>query len=299
MRILHLTDTHLGARAWFTGAPGDWSRAADHHRALELALQPALEDRVDLVLHTGDVFDRSSPPAQWVHAFVALMREVARHCPVVLMPGNHDRHGLSRHMPVPGPGITVVDDPTRLEIGGVALGVVPFTRIRETWTLRAKKAIGPGVDLLLAHQAFDGHRVPGLTFLASRRDDTIGAEHLPDGVRHVLTGHLHPRQVVQVGEATVVCPGSTERTAFSEEGQTKGTALWELGRELRWSFVDLPSRPRLTVRTPADLAGVVPGTLVRLAGPVAPEEVHARGGWLTAPRKPGPPRVRQATPLLC
>jgi DNA repair exonuclease SbcCD nuclease subunit len=104
-----------------------------------------------------------------------------------------------------------------------------------------------------------------------------------------MCGHLHPRQVVRVGGAQVVMPGSTERTAFSEAGETKGYAIWTLGAQVSWAFVDLPGRPLVRVDGPADLDRVVPGAIVR--GELDPAEVTARGGWpvRVAPRAPRPP----------
>jgi hypothetical protein len=53
--------------------------------------------------------------------------------------------------------------------------------------------------------------------------------------------------LTEVGGAAVVCPGSTERTAFSGRHETKGYARWELGRQVGHRFVDLPSRPMVQV----------------------------------------------------
>lgn len=286
MRILHLTDTHLGASWFVTGAPPGWSRADDHLAAARTALGPALRGEVDLVVHSGDVFDRSRPPRRALLAAEALFHEVA--VPLVLMPGNHDRRGLSRSLPRPRPGLHVVDRPARLVVRGVALAVVPFVRDAAGWARAARAAVGPGADLLVAHQAFHGARVPGLEFRVGRQADTIGEEHVPAGVRHVLCGHIHPRQVVRVGGAEIVMPGSTERTAFSEAGETKGYALWTLGARVGWTFVDLPGRPLVRVDEPRDLDRVVPGAIVR--GDVDPAEVSARGGWAmrVASRSPRP-----------
>jgi DNA repair exonuclease SbcCD nuclease subunit len=282
VRILHLTDTHLGIEGWYRGAPPGWRRADDHLAAMRIALRPAFTGEVDLVLHTGDLFDRSRPPARAVAEAAALLAEVGRCVRVLVMPGNHDRRGLRGHFPDAIPGVTVVDEPTRIDVGDVRVALVPFFRDAFAWR-DAAAALG-GADLLLAHQAFDGARVPGLTFRAGAQNDTIGAAHLPPGIRHVLCGHIHPRQVLRVGGATVVMPGSTERTMFAERGETKGYALWDLAGAPKWRFVDLPSRPMVFVRSPGDVAEVVPEALVRvdkeLRTPEIEREVLARGGWL-------------------
>lgn len=283
MEILHVTDTHLGLRRYVRGGPPGWSRAADHLDGFRRALGPALAGEVDLVVHSGDLFDRSRPPAEAVLAAGALLTEVGRQVPVVLLPGNHDRHGLLRHFPRPPSGVHVVDAPERLRVAGVSLALVPFRRDAEHWADDAGRAWGGGADLLVAHQAFHGAWAPGITFHEGAQRDTVGVRHLPPGVRHVLCGHLHPRQVVRVGEAEVVQPGSTERTSFVERDQVKGYCRWTLDRRVTWRFVDLPTRPMAVVEGEADVAGVGPGTLVRCRRPDLEREVEARGGWLVGP----------------
>lgn len=294
MRILHLSDSHLGKTLRVRGAPAGWSRALDHRAALSAALNAA--GPVDLVVHTGDLFDRSRPPPAEVAAASRWLIALARQVPVVVLRGNHDRRGLSRTVPMTTPGLHVVDHATRLVVAGLALACVPFLADAEGWAAAARRAVGPGVDLLLCHQAVDGCRVPGVagqpgfTFRVGGQRDTIGERHLPPGVSQVLCGHLHPRQVVQVGPTTVVMPGSTERTSFSEREQVKGAALWELDKAPWWRWLDLPGRPMAVVRVAEDLGRVGPGTLVRLdsADPALDAAVRAAGGWCVGP-PPGTP----------
>lgn len=302
MQILHLTDTHLGMRRFVRGAPPGWSRADDHLAAMRTALQPALHEQVDLVVHTGDLFDRSRPPRRSIAQAADLLCEVARRVPVVLLAGNHDRRGLRPHLPLLTPGLHVVDQAERLVVAGVALAVVPYLSDAAGWAAAARRAVGPGVDLLLCHQAFDGCQVPGFTFRAGRQRDTIGAAHLPAGVRHVACGHIHPRQVLQVGHACVVMPGSTERTSFSERTQPKGAAVWRFDASVTADFVDLPTRPMVLVQQPGDLAAVKPGSLVRTTDAQLEPLVLARGGWLCGrpadAAAPAPRRPRPQLPLF-
>jgi DNA repair exonuclease SbcCD nuclease subunit len=307
VRLLHVTDTHLGARLYARGAPPDWCRADDHLAALERALQPAREGAVDLVVHTGDLFDRSQPPADARLAAAELLESVARQVPVVVIAGNHDRHGVGRS--VPGRGqLHVVDDAAAIDVGGLRLAAVAYKRTAEAFADGCRRAWGGGADLLLCHQSFDGVRVGRFTFRVGRQRDTVGEEHLPAAVRHVLCGHIHPRQDIRVGGATVVHPGSTERTAFSEAGERKGYAVWELSDRVRWRRVDLPVRPMVLVRGPEDLARVEPGVLVRVdrrarQRGLLDHDAGRLGGWVVgkpgvAPGAPPPRRARPALPLL-
>lgn len=297
MRVLHLTDTHLGAWWRVNGAPPGWSRAADHHQAFEGALDLADELAVDVIIHTGDVFDRSRPPWAWVNAAAEALTRAARRRPVIVLSGNHDRHGLSRTLPLHVPDLHIVDTPQhlvlRLPTGTLRLACVPYSRSVTGWVHGATKALTPGADLLLTHQAFHGVVVPGLTFRVGAQPDTVGAAHL-DGLPPplaILCGHIHPRQVVDCAGVPVVHPGCLVHTAFRDRAHPEGVALWTLGDGVRWDFVDRPSRALRVVTDTSDLARVQPGDLVRVRSPERVADVLAAGGWIL-PTRSRPPHAR-------
>lgn len=286
MRVLQISDTHLGAHRHAVG-PAGWCRAADHHAALQAALAPALRGEVDLVVHAGDVFDRSRPPRRWMLAAGELLEEVARRVPLIGIAGNHDRRGIARWLPQASLGF--VDQPTRVVVGELALGLVPFTRDPDTFHAHVQRASGPGIDVLVMHQAPHGSRVPGLTFRVGAQRDTVGEQHLPDTLRWAMCGHIHPRQAVQLGGCEVVMGGSTERTAFSEADQAKGSVLWSFEGDVSWRFVDHPTRPMADV--PQGMVRCAPEQVgaVRGAGRIAvPTPPRRPPGERPAKRAPGP-----------
>ncbi len=287
MRLLHLTDTHLGIKRYFRGAPAGWTRAEDHLAAFRQALDYALtgDPPVDAVIHSGDVFDRSHPPADAVAAATTALAEVARKVPVYVFPGNHDGLGLLHSGEgVLGriPGVTVADHPTAIVVRGVRIGLLPFCRSPAAWGANAA-SLG-SCDLLVAHQAFHGARVAGFTFRAGSDPETIGEELIPATTRAILCGHIHPRQSHTLGPATVYYPGSTERTAFAERRETKGFSIFEFDRVGRCRTVDLPSRPMVEVHSERDLVHVRDGALVRLTPTARTRDIEqaalARGGWV-------------------
>jgi len=291
MRILHLTDTHLGVRRRVLGGPRNWSRADDHEQAMRSALQPALRGEVDAVIHSGDVFDRSRPPQAAIGVADALLRQVARCVPTYVIPGNHDRHGVCRTLPVGAPGLTVCDRPTRVVLGDVAIAMVPYRRTPESWRIAAQNAVGHGADWLVAHQAFDGQNVPGLTFRSGVQRDTLRGADVPRGITHILCGHIHPRQRIVTDGITVVTPGSTERTSFSEAQQTKGYAIWDSDRPTPWAFHDLDARPMKRVSQESDLARIDAGDWVATT-PAWADAAQRRGALVTVrqPRQARQPR---------
>lgn len=290
MRLLHLGDTHLGSVLHAQGAPPGWTRHQDHARALERALLPALAGEVDLVLHAGDVFNRSQPPPDVAQEATRLLEAAADVVPVVVIPGNHDRHGLGHSLASRHPGLHVLDVPARLRLAEVVVAAVPYRRDASDWARDARDAVGPGADILLHHQSLDGTWAPGIRFHARTDRSTVAWSQVPRGVGRLLGGHLHPRQVHRVGPHLAVYPGATERTSSVEAPQPKGVVRWDLDRDA-FAWVDLPTRPMLRVGSRDDLAAVSAGSLVFNKRPDLTRDILAAGGWIVRRR----PRQAQAT----
>lgn len=84
MKILHTSDWHLGRplhRADLTPAFEMW---VDH------VVDTVREREVDALLISGDVYDRSVPPAPMVELFSRTLRRLAQLTTVILISGNHD-----------------------------------------------------------------------------------------------------------------------------------------------------------------------------------------------------------------
>ena len=90
MRVLHTSDWHIGKRI------GRFDRSDEYRQALDEVAAIAEREKVDLVLHSGDVFDRPVPPVEslalGLQGLVRLTDEGRR--PVVAIAGNHDSPGL-------------------------------------------------------------------------------------------------------------------------------------------------------------------------------------------------------------
>jgi len=92
IRILLLADTHLGFDLPLNPRINRRRRGHDFLANYAAALQPALDGEVDLVVHGGDVFNRSRPDSSVVwQAFQPLTRVADKGVPVYVVPGNHER----------------------------------------------------------------------------------------------------------------------------------------------------------------------------------------------------------------
>jgi DNA repair exonuclease SbcCD nuclease subunit len=86
-KILHLSDTHLGNRQY-----GSDTRRDDFTHAFEAAIDRALDENVDAVIHTGDLFHRRTPSLPIVTDCIEILRKLAdEDIPFYGIVGNHDR----------------------------------------------------------------------------------------------------------------------------------------------------------------------------------------------------------------
>jgi exonuclease SbcD len=85
MRVLHTSDWHVGKRL------ERHDRMADHTAVIEEVAAVADAEKADLVLHSGDLFDRPLPPVDSLRlGLTGLVRLAAGGRPVVVVAGNHD-----------------------------------------------------------------------------------------------------------------------------------------------------------------------------------------------------------------
>ncbi|WP_067142290.1 exonuclease SbcCD subunit D [Microtetraspora malaysiensis] len=261
MRVLHTSDWHLGR---------------SFHRESLLAAQGAFVDhlvetvraeRVDVVVVSGDVYDRALPPVDAVALFDdALRRLAALGAHTVVISGNHDsavRLGFGADLME---RVHLRTDPARawepVLVGDTAFYGVPYLEpelVRGPWELpershgaaighamtaiRGDAATRGGHSVVLAHAFVTGGEASD-----SERDITVGGvAHVPlsafDGVDYVALGHLHGRQTMT---ETVRYSGSPLAYSFSEADHVKGCWLVDLAPGgARAEFVPAPVPRRL------------------------------------------------------
>jgi DNA repair exonuclease SbcCD nuclease subunit len=264
IRILLLADTHLGFDLPTRERIQRRRRGHDFLANYAAALQPALDGKVDLVVHGGDVFNRSRVPTSvaW-QAFEPLARIAASGVPVYVVPGNHERGRIPQLRFAQHPGIFLFDQPRTftIDVRGVRIAVAGFPSERHD--VRTKfaalvestgwRAVSANVRLLCMHQCVEGATVGPGNFTFTTAADVIRAGDVPAGFSAVLSGHIHRHQVLTMDlrgralAAPVLYPGSIERTSIAEADEDKGFMNIEVvpdePGECRWLFHKLPTRP--------------------------------------------------------
>lgn len=259
MRLLFLSDTHLGFD--LPARPGGVRprRGPDFFARFAAALAPALAGEVDAVLHGGDLLYRSRVPAWLSDAALAPLRRVAdAGVPVVLLPGNHERGQVPHPLLALHRNLHVFVRPRTIVLdgGGVRVAFTGFpyaSGVRERFaTLLADARAGAppaDVQLLCLHHCVEGATCGPGDFTFRWGPDVIPRAALPGDVAAVLCGHVHRHQVLRAaGLPPVIYAGSTERTSRAEAGETKGVVLLRLDPEglVRHEFRPLPEAAELS-----------------------------------------------------
>jgi len=226
--------------------------------------------RVDLVLHAGDVFERTSTPrerrevANWIRAVTAV-------APMVIVRGNHDRPGdlslfarLQTRHPlvveeragvhhVAGCNIGALAWPTKASIVQLAESGQHGEQLAGDALRAVLRGLGAEMELgegapkvLLAHAMVRGSRVStGQPLLGC--DLEIGVEDLRlASASFYALGHIHCGQNWPGLDGDVVYPGSPRRTAFGET-EEKGYVLVEFDgpRCVGWERIETPCAPMI------------------------------------------------------
>jgi DNA repair protein SbcD/Mre11 len=274
VRILHTSDWHLGRSFHGVGMVDAQAAFVDH------LLETVSTEAVDLVLVSGDVYDRALPPVDAIElAGDALARLAALGVRTVVTSGNHDSairlgsnasladaagvHLRTRWQDVGRP--VVVED----RYGEVAVHGIPYLEpdaVRQAWELPTRSheaALGAamhrihadldtrgGRSVVMAHAFVAGSPDAATTMSCdSERDISVGGLQIaPTSLftrpSYVALGHLHGAATLT---DTIRYSGSPLPYSFSEADQDKGSWLVELGREgvERVDFVHSPVPRRL------------------------------------------------------
>lgn len=275
VRILHTSDWHLGRSFHREGLLGAQASFVDH------LLETVETEKVDLVVVSGDIYDRALPPVDAVQlADETFARLAASRATVVVTSGNHDsqiRLGFNSRL-ADAAGVHLrtrwqdVGTPVLLEDahGPVAVHGLPYLEpdaVRGPWQLESRTheaalteamrrvhadlAGRPGTrSVVMAHGFVAGDPEAAATMGSdSERDISVGGVQIAPtslftGIDYAALGHLHGRQTLS---ETVRYSGSPLAYSFSEARHTKGSWLVELGAGgvERADFVPAPVPRRL------------------------------------------------------
>lgn len=266
MKLLHFADAHIdmanyGRHDPETGLP---LRVLDFLKSLDVIIETAISEKVDLVLFAGDAYrDRSPAPTfqrEWGKRIIRLSKAGIR---TLLLVGNHDLSpALGRATSVQEfetldiPFVTVLDKPQFLSSQdlGLPAQVIAIPWISRSGVIAATEAasdeVSPNIEerlttlvdrwldradpslpvILTAHASVEGAK------LGSERTIMLGADMLLPGslvrdarLDYVAMGHIHkPQNLNEHSRPPVIYPGSIERVDFGEVDDDKFFVIAEV-----------------------------------------------------------------------
>jgi DNA repair exonuclease SbcCD nuclease subunit len=260
LRILLLGDSHLGLDLPIRPRAGRRRRGYDFLANYAKALAPATDGEVDVVVHAGDVFNRSQVVASLAYqAYEPLRRIADRGIPVLIVPGNHERSRLPHPRLLSHSRIHVFDRPRTFaaDIRGTTIGFSGFpyerrdvrSNFRDLVQQTQWQDTRATVRFLCIHHCVEGATCGPGNFTFTTASDVIRARDIGTPFAAVFTGHIHRHQVLHL-RAPVLYPASIERTSFAEMDEPKGFMIVHVSEsegdhDIRWEFRSLPARPML------------------------------------------------------
>jgi len=228
LKIVHLSDTHLGFSAYSKLDVGEGinQREADFYHAFEEAFDKVLELKPDIVIHAGDLFDTVRPQNRAIDfALRQLIRLSEAGIETILISGNHSTPRLRetgnifrifehlKHIhPVHEPGgKTVV-------VGDATVYAIPHSVNPSLAELTS--GLAPSRDTKFSVLALHAGVVGTETYKMDEfSEQTIPSENISADWDYVALGHYH--EFKNVGHRAHYS-GSTERLSFTEAAQKKG-----------------------------------------------------------------------------
>lgn len=271
MKLLHLSDLHLGRRLC------EMDLLQDQEYILQQCVDLAKEHKVSAVLVAGDVYDRSVPTVGAVNLLDRFLNQLAQEkIAVYIISGNHDsadRLGFGgKLLQSNGIYLSSVFDKglehyeLQDEHGTVHLWALPFIRpsmVRNCWpqedicdytdavrtVIKYADVDASARNVMMAHQFVTaGGKSPETCDSESLNLGTLDNVDVSvfDVFDYVALGHIHGPQ--QVGRETVRYCGSPLPYSVSEVRHRKSAVLVELGAKGQVTWKLLPLEPKRALR---------------------------------------------------
>lgn len=243
MRFFISSDWHRDA--YTAGVP----RARELDEYVGRLCDAAAAEKPDRILFAGDYADPGGMLQSWhASASVLLFRSLARVAPVVAIAGNHDVVEVDYCLTTLSPlraavraagDVTVVEKPTLLEVGSLALLCLPYASRAFAASDTYKAALGVAVETAkrcdavvpLAHLSVGGAAMGSESVELSRGRELPFPDELVDTMNVVVAvnGHYHVPQVVDRGRWQIVIPGSGLALTFGDgSARRKGYVVLDL-----------------------------------------------------------------------
>jgi len=272
IKLLHFADAHIdlarqGRHDPDSGLP---LRVLDFLNALDMVVNSALNEKVDLVIFAGDAYrDRAPAPTYQREWGKRIMRLSEAGIQTLLVIGNHDvspaagrAHTLQEFETLRVPNVRVIHKPCLLkppEIGGLPVQIIGIPWLNRSGLAAALAQEGDSTrdldsklaeNLTILIESFLDQLDPDLPAILTSHATVQGAKYgnersvmlgrdfvLPVSLMrdprldYVALGHIHKAQNLNPdGHPPIIYPGSIERVDFGEVHDEKSFIIAQIER---------------------------------------------------------------------
>lgn len=255
-RFMHFSDTHLGNREYMMD-----EREDDFYESFQECLKIAIENRVDFIVHSGDLFDTWSPSNRALSVLKEGMRLLdGKGIPVYTIMGDHDR---PRRTDFPAAkifdflgmrllgadGLETIEHDAEVLISGISNLKGTRREMLPAFYQKADQlARGKKKSVLISHQGVEGFAHP--------EDVQVRAAQLPKNYSYLAFGHIHVSAFRET-PFPFAYAGSTEITSSSEIESFlaggKGVNIVDLNGDVTEVRRERITSPRIQFKVTSDL----------------------------------------------
>lgn len=254
MKIIHFSDTHLGYNDLdIINDDNINQREADFYDAFSQVVDQIIEVKPDYIIHTGDLFHRTSPSNRAITFALEQFRIInALNIPFIIIAGNHSTPRTNLSSPIlkafeSFENIYVSYDQQykKVEFEDIVFHCLPHmnddTKALSQIELCEESIIDNKKNIMMMHCSV------GAWYLMQEFGEWVyptNKEYIFEQMDYVALGHWHGFGNVGKHE-NVYYSGSIERTSLNDKRNSKGFALVTLEDELKVEYKEIDIRPIL------------------------------------------------------
>jgi DNA repair protein SbcD/Mre11 len=256
MKILHVSDSHLGYSAYRKSTPdGINQREIDTYNAFEQFVDYAVKTKPDLILHAGDLFDSVRPNNRAItFAVDQILRISKKRIPFVLIAGNHEHPRLKEtghifsifnHMDSIFPVYNAKYETLSFNISKkkVTIHAIPQCELKKQFESQLEKLkpdSNADYNILVSHGAVSGIQVFSMNEF---NELIIPVKVLSKNFDYIALGHYH--KFTKIAN-NAFYSGSTERFSYTDAPDKKGFIEIQITNgKLKSKFIELNIRPMI------------------------------------------------------
>jgi len=232
MKILHLSDTHLGYSAYRKATPdGINQREIDTYNAFNEFIDYAVKTKPDLIIHSGDLFDSVRPNNRAITFSIdQILRLSKKKIPIVIIAGNHEHPKLKEtghifsifdHIENVYPVYKAKYEIFDFQNNGknISIHVIPQCELKKQFEdeikkLKPKKS--SDYNIFVSHGAIKGIKEFSMNEF---NELIIPVNVLSKNFDYIALGHYH--KFTKLAD-NAYYSGSTEKFSFSDASDKKG-----------------------------------------------------------------------------